>query len=138
MIFFIVPAYIYFYNMYSFQVYEHKALLALSFLLVLKWKSNKYILTNYKTQISDLWPNRDLWDMKNYKFVICVQICEISSGRFEASIHPWGNVWRRWHSGDIHHTQCNAMQNIMQGKTVQYNAVQNTMQHKCNVKSSLT
>ena len=37
--------------------------------------------------------------------VICVQICEISSGRFVGSIHPWANVWRRWHSGDIHHTQ---------------------------------
>ena len=47
------------------------------------------------------------------------QICEISSGRFvayEASIHPWGNVWRRWHSGDIHHTQAKAFQcNAIQG-----------------------
>ena len=51
------------------------------------------------------------------------QICEISSGRFvayEASIHPWGNVWRRWHSGDIHHTQAKAMQ----CKAFQCNAIQ--------------
>ena len=63
--------------------------------------------------------------MINYRFVIYekFQICEISSGRFvayEASIHPWGNVWRRWHSGDIHHTQAKAIQ----CKAFQCNAMQ--------------